>query len=167
MARREIPAHWKDLMDRRGIASVRKLAERAGLSHTPVVGIVYGDAVNPTEETLAKLARALDIPLADIYWMVGRPVPHVEHWTPPAEANRMTLRQRAAIEELIRTIVDPGEAAPSTPAPGQDNVRRLHPERDNLDVAADNGHGPSEGQQQWDMLDGLGEESQDPGDRPS
>jgi len=156
--RRPIPPHWKELMDRRGLASVRALANRAGLSQPAVNKLVYGDGARSAEDTLAKVAAALDIPLADVYWLAGEKVPHAETWTPPAEANRLTTRQRAALEGLILAIVEPAEQAVEVD-PGPSNVHHLHPERDGLDVAAHKGHGPAEGQQMWD----LGEEDQDEG----
>lgn len=151
-ARRPIPAHWAEHMDRRGIPSIRQLAQRAGMSQPPIEGVIYGDSKNPSERTLGAIAEALDIPLTDVYWLAGKTVPLAEIWEPPAEANRLTPKQRDALDALIRAIVDPGEraAAPS-------NVHQLHPERDHLDVAAHKGHGRSEGQQMW----GAGEEDQD------
>lgn len=105
--RREIPAHWKELLDRRGIPSVRQLANRAGLSQPPVNNLVYGDGSRPEEATLAKVAGALGIPLADVYALAGAPAPHAEVWVPPAEANRMTAKQREAVEAMIRAMVNP------------------------------------------------------------
>lgn len=126
MARRSIPQHWLDVMAPRGLTSIRRLAERAGLSHTAVNDVVHGDAKNPAHETLAGIATALELPLADVYDLAGRPQAAAAHWAPPAEANLLTDRQRRAIEDLIRSIVltsaeerdGSGSAAPMNQAGG-------------------------------------------------
>lgn len=106
MARREIPEHWRRAMDAKGIPSIRRLAERAGLSHPPVTNIVFGDGLNAQPETLERIAKALEIPLEEVYSMAKHPVKYVEIWDPPAEANLLTLRQRKAIDELIRSMAE-------------------------------------------------------------
>lgn len=153
--RRPIPAHWEELMQRRGIPSVRQLANRAGLSQPAVNRVVYGDGDRATDETLAKIAEALGIPMADVYWLAGQEAPYAKRWTPPAEANRLTPKQRTALEGLILSMVDPGERV-QLEADETSNVRQLyalnaeHPEDEGADFAADQGHGLSQGQIEWE-----------------
>lgn len=155
---REIPAHWKEIMDRRGISSVRHLAQRAGLTHPPVLGVVMGDAKRPKTDTLVKIATALDIPLRDVYWLIGQENPTAEKWDPPAEASLMSSEQRDAVERIIHLFTRPAEAQDRVErgaTPG--NVRQLrpgldvHPEAPGMNFAADKSHGPAEGQlfQDW------------------
>lgn len=188
MARRSIPQPWMDLMTPRGLTSIRRLAERAGLSHTAVNDVVHGDAKKPAHETLAGIADALDVPLADVYELAGRSEPRAAAWTPPAEANLLTIRQRRAIEDLIRSIVlseaeerdGSGSAAPKTQAGGDPAGTQHDPhtqsamgeqdheapaaddEVDFYALAADARRTP--GMAQRDAIDEAGEESQAPND---
>lgn len=162
--KRPLPPHWKELMDRAGLASIRALAARAGINHQAANDLIYGSAKHTQDRTIASVAGALGVPMADVYWLAGQPNPAASEYTPPAEANRLSTRQRAAVDEVIRLLADPAAGADVDWAP--DNVRTLrrdvHPERDGLDVAAHAGHGLSEGQQMWE----VGEESQDSDDGP-
>ncbi|MBZ6375724.1 MAG: helix-turn-helix transcriptional regulator [Kocuria palustris] len=166
------------------------MAERAGLSHTAVNDVVHGDAKNPAHETLAGIARALELPLADVYALSGQQRPNAEQWAPPAEANLLTARQRRAIEDLIRSIVltsaeergGHGEAAPMNTAGGdpagnqQDHetptasaapkVGEQVPVEGGEQPSAEFFYGlaaddrPTEGMAQRDAIDAAGEESQ-------
>lgn len=50
------------------------------------------------------LAMALKIPATELHGLAGMPA-EGEAWIPPREARFMNIRQRQAVEELIRSMV--------------------------------------------------------------
>lgn len=132
---RQIPEHWKILMGRRGISSVRQLAMRTGLSHVTVNRMVFNDPFYATEESIQAVADALGVEYDTIYGLVGRAVRGAEKWEPPAEAARLTMEQRKVLDQLIRTMA------------GQQPLTVIdHPEQDGIALAADTSHGPAQSQ---------------------
>lgn len=105
--RRDTPPEWKALMDDQGISSLRDLALKAELSHVSVVRLVHGESIDPSDTTLMKVADALKVAPIRIYRMAGYSPAYAEPWSPPAEATRLTPKQRKAVEELIKSMVDP------------------------------------------------------------
>lgn len=59
----------------------------------------------PSEETLQGLAEVLALPLRRLRRAAGMAEGEAQPWYPPAEANRLTQKQRAALEQLIKAIV--------------------------------------------------------------
>lgn len=59
----------------------------------------------PTEPVLAAFSDVLNIPIDKLRTAAGLPAGADSPWTPPTEANRLDLRQRRALEELIRSMV--------------------------------------------------------------
>lgn len=92
--------------------SARQASERA----TELgVHLPYGTAAsywagshpaNPQDRTLQAIAEVTGIPVTRLRAAIKVGVGELGAWTPPAEANRLNNRQRAAINELIRSIVD-------------------------------------------------------------
>lgn len=131
----------------------------------------------PTEPVLAAFSDVLNIPIDKLRTAAGLPAGADSPWTPPTEANRLDLRQRRALEELIRSMVTsetPGEdqdddqqdaarvdrdAQPDgiTPPAG-----KRRPRQEDYDRAAD-ASGPSLLEQDDALAAARGEESQDPG----
>ena len=139
MARREIPQEWRVLMDRRGIPSARRLAERAGYSHVTALRVIFDEGTDLTEETLQKTADALGVDYDVVYAMVGKQVKGAGPWKPVPEAARLTFEQRDALDQLIRTMVEPAPRG----------IYRGKGSPEDYDLAADTSHGPAEGQL-WD-----------------
>lgn len=137
MARRETPEPWKTLMERRGIGSLRHLAREAGVSNPAVTRLVHGDGVSQ-DETIRRVADALGLDLPTMYAHVGMESPEAEPYVPPAEANRLTARQRRAIDEMIRAIVAERE---DDDAGTQDQqkpwTREAHAQHESADRAED------------------------------
>jgi len=158
MARRELPQEWRTLMDQKGLSSVRRLAEKTGLQHTTILQLIHGSVHQPKRVTMEKVAEALDVPLSTIERMSGYTADTTEPWQPPTHSGHLTLEERAALDQLIRIMtadrLPKGRQAPQRPS----NVHRLHPERDRLDVAADNHQGPDEGALFEDWVAELDEE---------
>jgi len=64
----------------------------------------------PSESVLLAFSDVLAIPIEKLREAARVPVGEEPPYVPPAEANRLDRRQRAAVDELIRSIVDAGDA---------------------------------------------------------
>jgi hypothetical protein len=147
--RREIPAHWRTLMERKALPSIRRLAEAADLDHVTVTRVIFGDKP-ASERVVQALAGALEVDMKTAYRLMGNPVGHVEPWTPPAASARLDKEQRRVLEDLIYVMVEghrPGMGTRPAPAP-----EGAHPEEGGYSLAADRSHGLSEWQK-WEDED--------------
>lgn len=61
---------------------------------------------HPHERTLEALTVAFDIPIDDLRRAAGVPIGEVDPWIPPPESNRLSHRQRQAVDELIRSMIE-------------------------------------------------------------
>lgn len=69
---------------------------------------------NLGDETVDALSLALDVPRSQILAALNRTqVAELGPWNPPSVANRMTRRQRKAVEQLITAMVEPETASPA------------------------------------------------------
>lgn len=103
------PETWKLLMDRAGIASIRKLAAAAGIDHT-IVNRVIMKGSNTNAENMEKMAGALRVPVEQLYELSSGVAA-----TPlalPKGTEKLTERQKTAVTEMIRTLVESREYAP-------------------------------------------------------
>lgn len=100
-----------DLLNRTGI-SARQAAERA---KELGVELPYGTIAaywagkhprNPSEKTLEGLAEVTAVSVRRLRRAAGKAEGETQPWHPPTEANRLTQRQRAALDQLIKAIVD-------------------------------------------------------------
>lgn len=82
-------------------------AEKNGhkLSRASVDVYMGGRHGVPTEPVLAAFSDVLNIPIDKLRHAAGVPIGAGAPWTPPSEANRLDLRQRRALDELIRSMV--------------------------------------------------------------
>lgn len=103
MARRQTPQQWQELMERAGLSSIRRLAERAGMSQSTASRTVHGDHI-PGDETVNALANALRVPAKDIYKLTHGHDIQARPWTPPAEVQRLSKREQDALTEMIRAM---------------------------------------------------------------
>ena len=116
--------------------SARELSRRAQqaghtLNHDTAARYLRGDHGRPDESTLVALAAVLGTPLAGLRAAAGLPSELTSPYTPPPEASRLTRRQRLAVDEIIRAMLDPGRAATVSdlskrrkPGPGREAARR-------------------------------------------
>lgn len=106
-----------DLLNSTGI-SARQAAEKADALgiHLPYGSIAAYWAgrhpQHPSEKTLEGLAEVLSIPLRRLRRAAGAAEGETSPWQPPPEANRLTQRQRRALEALIKSIVSGGVDEP-------------------------------------------------------
>lgn len=121
--------------------SARGLARRArelghSLNHDTAARYLRGDHGVPDEATLIAFADVLRVPLRDLRVAADLPSETTAPYVPPAEASRLTRRQRRALDEIIRAMLEPtssrGEHA--RPAdrhratPSREAARRGEPE---------------------------------------
>jgi hypothetical protein len=94
-------------MEKKKIRSLRWLAEQAELPHTVVTRAIHGDAI-PSPETVEALASFLELPLAEVYSLLGQDVsPEAAKWDPPGESALLSSEQREILEKLIKVMVKP------------------------------------------------------------
>lgn len=166
------PTTWEDALEaaglvdpRNGRPSFNQLAIRAGMAPSTVTAIVAGRS-KPSPATTQKIAEALRLDVRIVGEWVGQVRTERAPYSPPAEADLLTHRQRRAVDEMIRAIVADRESTdePEASTPVQD------PAVGNgaTTTRADWGLAASHGHSKLAALDAdaarAGEESQDPGD---
>jgi transcriptional regulator with XRE-family HTH domain len=92
--------------------SIARAAQALGytLNHDTAARYLRGDHGRPDEGTLVALSRVLNVPLARLRTAASLPSDATEPYTPPAEASRLTRRQRRAVDEIIRAMIAPPDA---------------------------------------------------------
>ncbi|UYG15801.1 hypothetical protein BRM3_09095 [Brachybacterium huguangmaarense] len=90
--------------------SSREIARRAEknghkLSYASASVYMGGRHGAPTEAVLTAFSDVLNVPIDQLRKAAGVPTGTGTPWAPPVEANRLDLRQRRALEELIRSMV--------------------------------------------------------------
>jgi len=127
---------------------VAREAQQQGLTLKESTATAYFGSRHgkPSEPVLSALAQVLGVPIEKLRTAAGLPAGEHLPYTPPVEAARLSQRQRAAIDELIRAVVgavqtsrtDEVPQAPINPGPTirvgqQDVAARLD------DVSSDSG----------------------------
>ncbi len=100
---------------------LRELAKQIDMSHTSVMRLEQGHFQRPTPDFLRRLARALDLPLSDLYHLAGLTLPEdlpdfgvylrTRHGLPAPAVEELTgyfeyVRDKYGLE---RSGPDPGE----------------------------------------------------------
>ncbi len=128
---KKLGQHLREARETLGI-SARELARRTELSDSSIVRIEQGAFLEPTPDTLSRIAEALGINLADLYVMADYPM--------PSELPSMKLYLRSKYGELsvsdVRAISDYADSIASMrgvsldgPAPGEDEEPEVAPAR--------------------------------------
>ncbi|MGH3495758.1 MAG: hypothetical protein ACRDQ1_21380 [Sciscionella sp.] len=110
----------------RGLSG-REIARRAQqrghtLNHDTAARYLRGDHGTPDEATLVALAQVLEVPLRTLRTAADLPAESTTLYVPPVEASRLTRRQRRAVDEIIRAMLDQGAERAGT---GTGNVADL------------------------------------------
>lgn len=170
---------------RAGNPSLNQWSNESGVHTSTISRFIAGGTTR--QDNVRKMADALGVSIPDLYAMTERT--EEAPWSPPSGTERLTVRQRKALNELILSFVEEkaGEDDASTPltqagvSPADDglgafghrdrgdheafndgsggNVRQLHDWRD---WAAD-ASGETEKQRLDREAAEIGEENQDPG----
>jgi hypothetical protein len=102
-----IPKPWMELMDKAGITSIRQLAKAAGFTGHTVVNAVIMRGASTSQENMEKIATALRVPVENLYGITSgvsaRPL------TMPAGSEKLSERQKNAVAEIIRTMIEEKE----------------------------------------------------------
>jgi transcriptional regulator with XRE-family HTH domain len=104
--------------------SARSIARQAqalgySLNHDTAARYLRGDHGRPDEDTLLALASVLKLPLAPLRKAAQLPSEVTEPYRPPPEASRLSRRQRRAVDEVIRAMLESGRTASSRPGSSQ------------------------------------------------
>jgi transcriptional regulator with XRE-family HTH domain len=119
--------------DRLSARSIARQAQALGfsLNHDTAARYLRGDHGRPDEDTLLALASVLKLPLAPLRKAAQLPSEVTEPYRPPPEASRLSRRQRRAVDEIIRAMLEPNPTArsvtsltPRSSAPGAKAARR-------------------------------------------
>lgn len=109
----EIPGKWADLLikagftDRRyGTASLRRLGETAGVNVSTVSRLVI-KGMGLTDANMQKIAEALKVPVAELHELATGA--KAEPFIPPKGTEKLTAREKEAIAEIIRALVNSKE----------------------------------------------------------
>lgn len=106
MAASQVPEAWRSVMEPRGLHSARDLAAKASVAPSTITRLFAGES-SPTEDTLTAVADALGISVLKVRRIAGRPVGESDPFVLPPEANRLDRRQRAAVVEIVRLLLEP------------------------------------------------------------
>jgi transcriptional regulator with XRE-family HTH domain len=95
-----------------GRLSARAVARAAqdrghSLNHDTAARYLRGDHGRPDEATLIALSDVFGVPLKRLRTAAGLPDELTTPYQPPAEASRLSRRQRAAVDEIIRAMLEP------------------------------------------------------------
>lgn len=105
----------REAADEQGISAraIARMARESGytLNHDTAARYVRGDHGAPDEATLVALSDVLSIPLAKLRDAADLPSESTAPYTPPAEASRLSRRQRRAVDEIIRAMLEPSARA--------------------------------------------------------
>jgi hypothetical protein len=89
----------------RGVARVAR--ERGySLNHDTAARYLRGDHGRPDEATLVAFADVLSVDLAALRTAADLPAELTSPYTPPPESSRLNRRQRQAVDEIIRAMLD-------------------------------------------------------------
>jgi transcriptional regulator with XRE-family HTH domain len=88
--------------------SIARAARAAGftLNHDTAARYLRGAHGRPDEATLLALSKVLRIPLNQLRAAAALPAGETEPYRPPAESSRLSRRQRRAIDEIIRAMLE-------------------------------------------------------------
>ena len=103
--------------------SLRQLEEKSGVFNVTIMRIERGDSTDPSAEKLARLAEALDLPLADIYAMADLAIPaDLPSFKPYLRTKYRGLPAAdiVAIEKYAAKLAKKHGISLDGPAPGED-----------------------------------------------
>ncbi|MBQ1443794.1 MAG: helix-turn-helix domain-containing protein [Renibacterium sp.] len=160
----ELPDPWGEYAERKGANSFRAIARLTGVSVETARKVILG-LRTPTPETARKLAEGLGVELEHLNVWLGYRGDDASPYVPPAEAARLNRRQRRAVDEIIRAMVErstvevsakPSESVPTTGAASYDDSSTM------FDLAAHPPLNTAEARERR-AADSRGEESQEEG----
>jgi hypothetical protein len=106
--------------------AIARLARDRGhtLNHDTAARYLRGDHGTPDEATLIAFADVLGISMSRLRVAAGLPSDATAPYTPPPEAGRLSRRQRRAVDEIIRAMLESPVASGRDDAVTDINSRR-------------------------------------------
>jgi transcriptional regulator with XRE-family HTH domain len=97
--------------------SARTIARTArefgfSLNHDTAARYLRGNHGTPDESTLQALSKVLKVPMTKLRTAAALPNEVTEPYRPPAESSRLNRRQRRAVDEVIRAMLQPATTKP-------------------------------------------------------
>jgi hypothetical protein len=94
--------------DQRSARALAREARERGhtMNHDTAARYLRGDHGAPDEATLVAFSDVLRVPLRDLRRAAGLPNELTTPYEPPPESSRLTRRQRKAVDEVIRAMLD-------------------------------------------------------------
>jgi len=88
--------------------SIARAAQDRGftLNHDTAARYLRGDHGRPDEPTLNAFSEVLGVPMQKLRVAADLPAEETAPYNPPPEASRLNRRQRKAVDEIIRAMVD-------------------------------------------------------------
>lgn len=126
MSKEELPEHWADALERRGVASIRAIARKAEISPMAASRLVKGEPTSA--KTVRQVADALfDGDRNKVWELHGSALRDHGDWQLPEESSLLTDEQRAAVVGIVRAMLPPevrgggagAKRAAATSEPGQ------------------------------------------------
>jgi hypothetical protein len=117
-------------------ASARAISRQAQelghtLNHDTAARYLRGDHGVPDEATLLAFSEVLGVSMRQLRMAADLPAELTSPYVPPPEASRLSRRQRRALDEIIRAMLEPAgrdEVAAHRPAPRRRAARHGSPE---------------------------------------
>ena len=87
-------------------AAARSHTTAGTLTTQAVIDIVTGKTQEPADEIVRALASALALPVEEVARWIGRPLDVGAPYVPPNGADRLSRKQREALDHIIRVMID-------------------------------------------------------------
>lgn len=119
---RRLGAYLRRARHAKGL-SARQLGDLVNISDATVVRFENGNFTLPSPEKLARIAEALDVPVADVFALAGYAAPtELPSFTPYLRTKYRSLPETAVeeIEKYVTRIASKHGVSLSGPAPGED-----------------------------------------------
>lgn len=87
-----------------GAPSIQALHRETGLHPSAISRIIKGETEDPRPETVEKMANGLGVSPVKVAHWIGMKWEEFSPWTPPTEADLMTIGQREIVNRLIREL---------------------------------------------------------------
>lgn len=118
----EFAAYLTQHRERAGVA-MYSLAQDIGVDRAQLTRLEQGKVLNPRPEVLAAYAKALGVPLADIYSTAGIPLPKELPTLRPylrARYRELTADDAAKVEAFVQGLMQ--QHSNNGPKPGEDEA---------------------------------------------
>lgn len=117
----DIPDPWHTAMEKAGTYSFRDLSAKTGLGTSTVSALIYGRTAS-SERTMQTVADSLRLPVTTIREWASAARGEREPFVLPAEANRLTRKDREAVLAVVRQLAAARADARTAATPEPDTL---------------------------------------------